>query len=234
MALASLASVGFVMNSTGKVEEDCYSVLNHVLDPYLSFQKEPSFYLKYSNYMIVNGKYNQPLINEFSKKDGKFKFNNQYTTVYEYSGLQVTVLKDRKVILIQNTSKSAPLNMGPTPSMFLVKDSLMKYFSEMNCSKKGQGISAIDFTVKSSLKDKVPYDKLTIEYKEQGYKYLKCIIHLLPIRDNEAKEIIEIQELLSKPKNLNLPENILNNVYSGKQLKAEFAGYTVKDLRTKK
>lgn len=211
---------------------NCEKNISKLMDFYMENFMSEKVYLKFSSYEVSNNLQSSVLMSEIWKEGSRYRYDNPFMSVFQDDKNQVTVLKDRKLIVIRSVKSGTGSNFDVWKNISLSSqmDTLKKYTSGIECKEnEGRGQVIFRFARKGNEKNYM-YKRVVLEYvlktgvpSKGEYEYL--------VPTGEKKQVFEYHAFSKKFNSAILKEEAVSQVMAGTMLKDKYSAYTIKDMR---
>lgn len=213
---------------------NCEKNISKLMDFYMENFMSEKVYLKFSSYEVSNNTQGSMLMSEIWKEGSRYKYDNPFMSVFQDDKNQVTVLKDRKLIVIRSVKSGTESNFDVWKNVSLSSqiDTLKKYTSGIECTEnEGKGQVIFKFAQKGNEKNYM-YKRVVLEYAlKTGAPSKGEYEYLVPTGTEEKKQVFEYHAFSKKFDSAILKEEAVLQVMAGTVLKEKYRAYTLKDLR---
>lgn len=228
--LIIFCNLQLILHAEGDCLKDIEKLSMSFNDNYLNRK----LYINYNTQTIENGKAGGKLENNLWVNQKKYKYENPYLIVFQDEAIQVSIFKDRKLIIIKNVEKDEKPGVKlPEISLGVQLDSLKRIASTINCSmiNKDKKIT-VEFPQKIEGKKNL-LKKIDLVYEQQTGRIKRGEYEYYLISGTRV-DVYEYNKLSLTFDDSELKLPAMAHIMNGDKLNTTYKNFVIKDLRNKK
>jgi hypothetical protein len=216
-------------------DSECLDKFNKVVGYYKQSINDKS-YIKFSFQTEDRGEKSEAIVSEIWQDGVKYKMDSPMMTAFQDASTVIIVAKSTHVISIYpniNGSKGAGKEEMIRNNLMnaFTKDSIAKYFTNITCKEQGS-LGELKVDLKNSYAEQLGYSSMIYKYDSKAQQIKENIIESAN-EDGVTRSYYKYLVMTTKFPETVLTTNVINQVYSGNTLRAEYKGYKVMDYRSK-